>query len=352
MQETPSSASSMTRLAVGVVVASLGAVLLAAGLMGALTPSGRVPASEGPGGTTAIVVASPTASTTGSPAAESPAATPASPLAPSPSSGADPILVGAGDIASCGLPDDSATAALLEQLPGQVFTLGDNAYESGTAAQFRDCYGPTWGRVLDRTTFPVPGNHDYGTPAAAGYRAYFGAAATPDGTTWYSRDVGTWHVIVLDADCGQVGGCGPDSPQGRWLASDLAASQARCTLALWHQPRFSSGAHGNDPAVAPFWDALYAAGADLVLNGHDHDYERFGPQDPRGRSDPARGITEIVVGTGGAALRNFGTEAANAIVRSNIAHGVLELTLRPGGWSFRFVSTDGSFSDIGRGTCH
>jgi hypothetical protein len=121
---------------------------------------------------------------------------------------------------------------------------------------------------------------------------------------------------------------------------------------MWHQPRFSSGQHGNDRAVAPFWDALYAGGADLVLNGHDHDYERFAPQDPDGQADAARGITEMVVGTGGTGLEDFGTSAANAIVRSNVAHGVIELTLQPSGWGFRFVSTDGSFSDQGHGTCH
>jgi alkaline phosphatase len=263
------------------------------------------------------------------------------------------VLVGAGDIARCDSTDDEATAALLEQLPGTVFTLGDNAYESGSAKELRECYGPSWGRVRDRTAFVVTGNHDYLTDHANPLDAYFGRAAVRDGVHWFSEDVGAWHVIVLDANCGELeGGCGPDSPQLRWLRADLDASHARCTLALWHQPRFSSGYHGDEPAVGPFWDALHVAGADLVLNGHDHDYERFAPQDAGGKPDPDRGITEIVVGTGGAALRDFGDLAPNAVVRSNVAFGVLELTLASSGWGFRFVPTDGSFSDQGRGVSH
>ena len=235
-----------------------------------------------------------------------------------------------------------------------MFTLGDNAYSRGTPAEFRDCYDPSWGRVKDRTEFPVPGNHDYNTANAAGYRGYFGKRATPDGDTWYSRDVGAWHVIVLDANCTEIaGGCDTGSPQLRWLRRDLAASDARCTVALWHQPRFSSGEeHGNDPAVAPFWDALYAADADLVLNGHDHNYERFAPQDPDGNRDDQRGITEVVVGTGGGEMRGMGETKPNSIVRRGRLLGVFQLTLHPDGWSYRFISTDGSFSDEGTADCH
>jgi acid phosphatase type 7 len=159
--------------------------------------------------------------------------------------------------------------------------------------------------------------------------------------------------VVLDADCGTVdGGCGPDSPQVRWLRDDLAAHPTACTLALWHQPRFSSGDHGNSTDTAAFWDALYAADADLVLNGHDHDYERFVPQDPSGQADAARGITEIVVGTGGGSLRRFKRPLATSAVRSSDAYGVLQLALRADGWSYRFLATDGSVRDEGTGTCH
>jgi 3',5'-cyclic AMP phosphodiesterase CpdA len=199
----------------------------------------------------------------------------------------------------------------------------------------------------------VTGNHDIRTNGGVPLRAYFGEAAVRDGVTWFGEDVGSWHVIVLDSNCGaREGGCGPDSAQVRWLRADLAASDARCTLALWHHPRFSSGEHGSDAAVAPFWDALHAAGADLVLNGHDHDYERFAPQDPAGQVDRKGGLTEVVVGTGGAPLRGFKDAVANSVVRASVAHGVLVLVLEPRGWQFRFVSTDGSFSDQGRGSCH
>ena len=198
-----------------------------------------------------------------------------------------------------------------------MFTLGDNAYDSGSPAEFRDCYDPTWGRVKDRTELPVAGNHDYGTPNAAGYRDYFGKKATPDGETWYSRDIGDWHVVVLDANCTEIaGGCGPGSPQLQWLRQDLRQSDARCTLAMWHQPRFSSGEHGNDPTVAPFWNVLYDAGADLILNGHDHDYERFAPQDPNGNRDKDHGIVEIVVGTGGGEMRDIGPSRGRQLDRA------------------------------------
>ena len=262
------------------------------------------------------------------------------PAAPTASSSADPVLVGAGDIADCALDDDSATADLVAGIPGTVFTAGDNAYPNGTADQFRDCYGPTWGRFLDRTR-PAAGNHDWETKDLAGYVGYFGTAAEPKGVSWYSYDLGTWHVVVLDSDCSSVGGCGADSVQGRWLAADLASSTARCTLAIWHHPRFSSGEHGNDTDVAPFWRALYDAGADVVINGHDHDYERFAPQDPNAHEDRVRGIREFVVGTGGAALRTFPTTAANSELRAAVAHGVIRLVLHPSSYEWSFIPTTG-----------
>ncbi len=263
----------------------------------------------------------------------------------------DAVLVGAGDIARCDSDADSATASLVEAIPGTVFTAGDNAYENGSAEQFRDCYGPTWGRFLDRTR-PAPGNHDWETKDLAGYLGYFGKAAAPNGTSWYSYDLGAWHVIVLDSDCSNVGGCGADSPQGRWLAGDLAASSAVCTLAIWHHPRFSSGVHGNDKDVAPFWKALYDAGADLIVNGHDHDYERFAPQDPNGQPDSGRGIREFVVGTGGAELRGFGTIRANSELRAAVSQGIIRLDLHPGSYAWQFTPTTGDLRDSGNAPCH
>jgi alkaline phosphatase len=297
--------------------------------------------------------ASATASHAGAvPATASPARPARSPDGATDSPPRDPVLVGAGDIGRCDSEDDDATAALVERLPGIVFTLGDNAYERGSPDEFRDCFGPSWGRLRDRIELPAPGNHDHETDGALGYRDYFGAVAVRDGTTWYSREVGAWHVVVVDSTCAKVeGGCGPGSPQLEWLRTDLAASGSRCTLAIVHHPRFSSGDHGSDASVAPFWDVLHAAGADLVLSGHEHDYERFGPQDPAGRADP-EGLTQLIVGTGGAPLRGFREPVANSRVRASLAHGVLSLTLRPSGWAFRFETVDGSFTDEGAAACH
>jgi hypothetical protein len=262
------------------------------------------------------------------------------------------LLTGAGDIADCDTKGSQQTSDLLVDQPGTIFTAGDNAYESGTAAQFDDCYQPTWGRVKDRT-LPAPGNHDYETPKAVGYLAYFGSAAAPKGTTWYSTEVGTWHVIVLDSNCSQVGGCRATSPQGRWLAADLAAhADTMCTLAIWHHPRFSSGEHGNDDRVAPFWDQLVAAKADLIVNGHDHDYERFAPQNAAGEADWTAGLREFVVGTGGAGLRAFPSLAANSEFRIAGAWGVIRLTLQPEGYGWEFLAVGGGLADSGSASCH
>ena len=343
------------RNALLIVAAGIVATVAVAWVIGAFRPS--APTSSTVDGSPLPVASTigPTATSSASASPTSPSSPDASPsIAPSAEPTPDPILIGAGDIATCDENFDEQTARLVARNEGIVFTLGDNAYDQGTPAEYRECYDPSWGRVKERTQFPVPGNHEYQTGNAAGYRGYFGKRATPDGETWYSRDVGEWHVIVLDANCSEIaGGCGAGSPQLRWLRRDLAASDARCTLAMWHQPRFSSGEeHGNDPAVAPFWDALYEADADLVLNGHDHNYERFAPQDPDGRRDNQRGITEVVVGTGGGEMRGLGTTKANSIVRRGRLLGVFQVTLHPDGWAYRFISTDDSFSDEGTATCH
>jgi acid phosphatase type 7 len=263
------------------------------------------------------------------------------------------VLLGAGDIADCGSDGDRLTSDLLLREEGVIFTLGDNAYEDGTAEQFEQCYAPTWGRVLERTRFPVPGNHDWNTEGAAGYRAYFGSSATgPDGATWYSRDIGAWHVIVLDSDCRKVGGCGPGSAQGEWLAADLAASDARCTLALYHHPRYSSGEHGDDETVQPLWAELHAGGVDLVLNGHDHDYERFAPMDADGNEQRPGGMRELVVGTGGTGLRQFHATARNSELRLTGTWGVVRLTLRAVNYEWEFLPTAGEIADSGSTPCH
>lgn len=262
------------------------------------------------------------------------------------------VLVGAGDIASCRSSGDAATAALVRSIGGTVFTLGDNAYPDATTKQFNACYGPTWGQVKSRTR-PAIGNHEYETRGAAAYWNYFGKAAGPRGKGWYSYNVGDWHVIVLNANCGKVG-CRKGSEQERWLREDLAKHGNKCTLAYWHQSRFSSGRqHGNEADVVPFWEALYDYGAEVVLSGHTHIYERFAPQTPSGRADPDHGIRQFVVGSGGASHDRLGSARANSQVRNPGTFGVLKLTLKDGSYGWDFIPQKGkSFRDSGQGTCH
>src|SRR5438094_3819622 len=232
------------------------------------------------------------------------------------------ILVGAGDIASCTSSGDEATAALLDAVSGTVFTAGDNAYDSGTYDQYSNCYDPSWGRHRARTR-PSPGNHEYLTPGATGYFQYFGPSAGDPSKGYYSYDLDSWHVVVINSNADVR----PGSAQEQWLRADLAAHPAPCTLAYWHYPRFSSGFQGSHPAMQPIWQALYDAGAEVVISGHDHDYERFAPQTPSGVADPARGIREFVVGTGGASYYIFNTPQPNSELRHTGTFGVWKLTL-------------------------
>jgi hypothetical protein len=260
-------------------------------------------------------------------------------------------LVGAGDIASCSSSGDEATATLLDSIPGTIFTTGDNAYESGSATEFNNCWNPSWGRHKARVR-PVVGNHEYGTSGASGYFNYFGATAGKAGQGWYSYDLATWHVVVLNSNCSVVS-CAAGSAQEKWLRADLAASPAVCTVALWHHPRFSSGTHGNDLSVQALWNALYDYGADVVLNGHDHTYERFAPQRPDGTLDNAFGIRQFVIGAGGKTHYAFNAIKPNSEARNNTVFGVLRLTLRGGSYDFRFVpEAGGAYTDSGSGTCH
>jgi len=263
-----------------------------------------------------------------------------------------PVLVGAGDVASCGLTGDSATASLIDRIPGTVFVAGDTAYETGSAAEFANCYAPTWGRFRARTR-PVPGNHEYGSPGAAPYFAYFGPSGGNPGEGWYAYDLGGWRIYGLNSNCASVGGCGPGSPQEAWLRADLAANPRACVAAIWHHPLFTSGVHGGTAATQPLWQALYEAGAELVINGHDHDYERFAPQRPDGSADQATGIREIVAGTGGAGLRSFAATQPNSEVRKTGVHGVLKLELKAAGYTWGFVPEAGStWTDGGSASCH
>jgi hypothetical protein len=258
----------------------------------------------------------------------------------------DPVFVGAGDIANCGRTEDEATAKLLDNITGTVFTLGDNVYPDGTLTLFNECYAPTWGRHKSRTK-PVPGNHDYHVSGAAGYFDYFGAAAGDRSKGYYSYNLGAWHIIALNSEIAQSSG----SAQEQWLKADLAADQSMCTLAYWHKPRFSSGQHGNIAASQPLWQALYNDGADVVLNGHDHTYERFAPQNPNAQADP-KGIREFVVGTGGAGLYPFPNIQPNSEVRNNTTYGVLKLTLHSTSYNWQFVPIAGqNFTDSGSSNC-
>lgn len=266
-----------------------------------------------------------------------------------PSTG-DVVLVGSGDIAGGAA---NRTAALVNNLPGAtVFTLGDNAYDSGTATEFQTKFDPTWGQFKSRILFPTSGNHDYLTANASAYFSYFGAAAGDPAKGYYSKDLGSWHIIVLNSNCSAVGGCGAGSPQEVWLRNDLAAHSNACTLAMWHHPLFNIGQHGPSTSMKPLFQALYDANADLVLTGHDHDYQRWTPLTPDGVADPARGIRELVVGTGGIGFYALGS---SSLVESQNTgtYGVLKLTLKASSYAWEFVPEAGkTFTDSGTTNCH
>ena len=282
---------------------------------------------------------------------------------PPPFPATDPETLSAGDIAGCDTDGDEATALLLDQYPGAVVTtLGDHTYENGALTEFQNCYEPTWGRAKSRTR-PTVGDHEYNTPNASGYYTYFNAQLSPFGASatdpqrgYYSYNLGSWHIVTLNSNCSRVGGCGAGSGEEQWLRADLAAHPVACTLALIHHPRFSSGGnHGNIDTMQPFWQALYDSGAELVLSGNDHDYERFAPQTPTGLLDVGRGLTQFVVGTGGRSFYLFanGTLKANSEVRRDDTFGVLKLDLHAGSYQWEFVPQAGkTFRDFGSRSCH
>ena len=295
-------------------------------------------------------VMSPVAATAVPTAANTATSSPTDTAVPSPTPA---VLIAVGDIAGCETSGDEATAALVEGLPGIVATLGDSVYPAGAPQEFADCYDPAWGRFKDRTR-PAVGNHEYLTSSASGYFGYFGSAAGDTGLGYYSYDLGAWHIVVLNSLCYEVGGCGRNDPQAEWLASDLLAHPEHCTLAYWHFPRFSSGWHGSSDIVEAYWDLLYQAGAEVVLTGHDHDYERFALQDLQGRADSEAGIREFVVGTGGFSHYPFpGPPLPNSELREASTFGVLVLTLWEDRYDWEFVPVAGkTFTDSGSGVCH
>jgi acid phosphatase type 7 len=261
------------------------------------------------------------------------------------------VLYAVGDIADCEAEGDEATAALLDNRPGTILTLGDTVYMSGTIQQFTDCFDPVWGRHKERIR-PAVGNHEYITPDAMPYYAYFGTAAGEPDKGYYSFDLGGWHVVALNSNCTEVGGCHVNSPQEQWLRADLASHPTHCTIAYMHHPRWSSGKYGENNRVQPLVEALYDYGVDLLLTGHGHQYERFGLQDPNGNRDPARGIREIVVGTGGKNHQPVIEVLPNSEVREATTFGVLELTLYSGSYIWNFLPEPGkTFTDRGSEAC-
>ncbi len=299
----------------------------------------------------------------------------AHPLVAARATGIDPTIGAAGDIAcdpaspkfnggngtssSCRM---KYVAKLLDTSGlSDVLAVGDTQYNDGAFDKYGLSYDPSWGRVKD-ITHPTPGDHEYDTPGAAGYFQYFGSAAVDSvsGKSYYSFDIPTsdaakpWHVISLNSNCPKIGGCGPNSSEYKWLVADLAAHPATCTLAFSYKGRFSSGMHGSYATYEPFWQALYAAHADIVLDGHDHDYERFAPQTPVGVADPQHGIREFIVGTGGVSTQQFGVPGgiANSEYRQQPGRfGALLLTLHPSGYNWAFKAPGGSVLDSGTSSC-
>jgi len=292
----------------------------------------------------------------------------------SPASVADPVIAAAGDIAcdptssyynggagSSGACRETATSDLLvNNPPTAVLPLGDEQYDCGSGAAFQQSYDPSWGRVRS-ISHPIPGNHEYEQPTsgtgcpgpgdASGYFGYFGGAAGTAGQGYYSYDIGAWHLIALNSECGHVGACYAGSPEEVWLRNDLLNHPATCTLAYCHEPKFSSGSTTRT-AFRAFWNDLNNAGADLILNAHDHFYERFAPQDPSGVATP-NGIREFILGTGGRSHLSFASIAANSEVRNNTAFGVLKVTLHPTSYDWDFVAAAGStLNDSGSASCH
>lgn len=275
------------------------------------------------------------------PATPTPSAVP-TPTA-SPVSSGDNVLVGAGDIATCDRDQDELTAELLDTIPGTVFTLGDNAYKDGTYTEYIECYDPSWGRHKSRT-MPLPGNHEYNTSGAAGYFQYFDNIES-----YYAYEMGSWRIYALNSEID----ISAASPQVIWLKEDLAANPSQCVLAYWHRPRWSSGEkHGDNPEMQTVWQMFYDAGAELVINGHEHHYERFAEMDGSG-AEVSAGLREFVVGTGGAGLYPIGTPHAASQVRDDSTFGILKLTLHETGYDWEFVPILGStFTDSGSGNCH
>jgi acid phosphatase type 7 len=335
---------------------------------GRSTGSGPSPTTSPSASPSTSPTPSPTVSPTVSPSA-SPTLSPTTSPTPAPSStggGTAPVIAAVGDIA-CDPTDANyrggagsksychqRAVANLVAAGGYkaLFSLGDQQYADATLAKFQQSYATDWGR-FNPITYPVPGNHEYLTSGASGYYQYFGSRAGSPSKGYYSFDLGGWHIVALNGECSYVGGCGAGSPQEQFLKADLAAHPASCTLAMWHEPRFSSGEYGDHGTTyTAFWNDLYAAGADVILNSHIHNYERFAPMDPAGAASATRGIREFVVGTGGKSLVGFSSPLPNSQAQNSKVYGILALTLKPTSYDWRFVGEGGRYTDSGSTSCH
>jgi acid phosphatase type 7 len=265
----------------------------------------------------------------------------------------DVVIAVAGDISDVAIGAQKATSDLIVTGGyGAVLLLGDNQYQSGTFAEYNAAFDPTWGRAK-ALMYPAPGNHEYYTPNAAGYYQYFGARAGDPTKGYYSFNLGNWHLVALNTndECNFIP-CDANSAQVKWLQADLADNAKKCILAFWHHPRFNSGtSHGNFKGAQALWDTLYQARADLILNGHEHVYERFALQTPSAQPSP-EGIRQFTVGTGGADFYRFGNPKANSEIRESNSHGILALTLKADRYVWKFISSDSNFTDSGESLCH
>ncbi len=307
----------------------------------------NLPAQERNGTPTLIIPA--TSATTAVPTS-TPTLTPT--LTPSASPTSTPVYFsGAGDIAICGQTGDDATAKILmEQVgSGLYFVAGDGSNENGNLYEYQHCFGSSWGQLMPDIR-PVPGNHDYKSNPLENYWVYFDGLAGEPGKGWYSFEHGGWHIVMLNANCGYVA-CGPSSEQVAWLKEDLANHKSVCSLAVWHQPRFNSGLAGNADWLYTFWDVLYDNGVDVVVNGHDHHYERLAKVNPKGELDAERGIRSFIVGTGGAGFYPIDHVLPFSEVRITRQFGIIQFELQPESYSWRFINVDGEVLDAGADTC-
>jgi hypothetical protein len=257
-------------------------------------------------------------------------------------------VIAVGDLTECPRQEHSV-ADLAARLPGAILAVGDIVDPDGSAAHYEECFEPIWGDLKSRI-WPVPGNHDYVTEGADPYFSYFGERAGAPGAGYYAMDLGAWRVIGLNSMCQPIGGCTANSDQARWLAIELAEHPSQCILAFWHHPLRSSG-NGDSDRTQAFWDLLFRAGADVIVNGHDHHYERFEPMTPDGEVATG-GIRQFTVGTGGGSLTRAERVEPQSAVVSNASHGVLMLTLHPDSYDWEFVPADsGGFTDRGHGEC-